>query len=348
MMDRRVRACFAVVMVVIGSVTVRQPVRAAGARTDANRLLGMETNPAVVNVLYRYGQNVSAANGAYGPNVTAPRSAWFLEYQRAGALDIIDGVVRPDQDPSLVRMGLSMFRFGLARQARDGLFPGSSLPFHGTAMFLSEAAPALIVLNASALGPAFAPEVRWQVARMQRAAYAIVRSVGGPGKLDDYTKNHRWFEAAIALAAVGILAGDATLERWSRVYAWRGIRMARPNGVMPEDGGHDTGYQGLGMINASRYLELEATGRLRTALQTTLGRGEAWLLSRVRPDGMVDQRGDTRSVGCQERDPVGKCKTVMYAPIYSALARWAVISGDARYSAAARRVWYRAGYWNRR
>jgi len=95
---------------------------------------------------------------------------------------------------------------------------------------------------------------------MQKAAYYMVRHVGGPGKIDDRTKNHRFYEAAIALGATGILAGDHTLVNWSKAYARIGIRMERTDGVMPEDGGHDSGYQALGMVNASRYLQLVATG----------------------------------------------------------------------------------------
>ena len=38
-----------------------------------------------------------------------------------------------------------------------------------------------------------------------------------------------------------------TLVKWPHAYAWDGIAMERANGVMPEDGGHDSGYQALGM-----------------------------------------------------------------------------------------------------
>lgn len=316
----------------------------SGRSSRVAAMVSVETSAPVYDVLYWAGQNTPAANGAYGPNITDPASAWYLEYQRAGAIDVLDGILRRAHDPSLIELGLRIFHFGLARQAADGSFPGSVWPFHGTAMFLSEAAPALLALKASSFAPEFATDLRWDTRRMHRAALFMVRSVGGVGKIDDSTKNHRFYEAALALGATGLLARDRTLVTWSRRYAWHGIHLEQRDGVMPEDGGHDSGYQALGMVNASRYLELLASGRLWKALYAALQRGEAWELSRVRSDGSIDQAGDTRTVDCRENDPTGHCKTVAYDPIYSALAHWAAISGDQRFSRASHLVYEHSGY----
>jgi hypothetical protein len=302
----------------------------------------VESSLPVFDVLYRYGHNDPAPNGAYGPNVTAPRSAWFLEYQRAGGYDVIAGALR--NQPALISEGLRMLRFGLAREASDGSFPGSAWPFHGTALFLSETAPALIFLEATGFKSQFSSELRWQTGRMRRAVYHMIRAVGGPGKIDDSTKTHRFYEVAVAIGAVGVLSGDEQLLGWSKQYAWRGIGMERADGVMPEDGGHDSGYQALGMVSATRYLALLGTGKLGHALHGALQRGEAWERSRIGSDGSVNQSGDTRTFGCRERDPSGRCKTVFYAPIFSSLAHWATVSGDQRYAHLARLVWTRSGY----
>jgi hypothetical protein len=318
------------------------PVVAAAINSAPSPFARIEASAPVFDVLYRYGQNVPDARGAYGPNTTAPASAWFLEYQRAGGTDVIAGVLR--NDPALIATGLKMFRFGLEREAANGAFPGSAWPFHGTAMFLSESAPALDMLRSSSYAGQFKSEINRDSVLMKRAAHYMVGAVHGAGRLDDYVKNHRWFEAAIALGATGILAHDPVLVRWSRQYAWHGIHMQRADGVMPEDGGHDSGYQALGMVSASRYLELVATGSLYNALFRALQRGEAWELSRISVNGSVDQTGDTRTAGCREHDPSGRCKTVFYAPIFSALAHWAAISGNAHFAVAAHQVWLRSGY----
>lgn len=312
------------------------------AHASAARLVAIEASPPVYDVLYRYGQVEAARSGAYGANIGASSHAWYLEEQRAGGVDVIDGVLR--KDSSLIALGLRIFHYGLARQAPNGSFPGSAWPFHGVALFLSEAAPALLILQASPVVSSYRPELRWQIGRMRKAAYAMVRSVHGVGKIDDPTKTHRRFEAAIALGATGVLAHDAALRRWSTVYAWQGIHMTLANGIMPEDGGHDSGYQALGMINACRYLVLLAHGKIYRALYGALRRGEAWELSRVGPDGSINQTGDTRTVGCEERSPNGRCKSVFYAPIFSALAHWGAITGNSRYQRAAHAVWLKSGY----
>lgn len=337
---------FAVGAAAYGSHAVA--VKSLGSRvisgTGVEPFVRLESSTPVYDVLYRYGQVSAASNGAYGANITAPRRAWFIEEQRAGSIDILDGVLRPNRDPAMVAEGMKIFRFGLDREAPNGTFPGSAWPFHGTAMFLAEAAPALLALRASGLDGQFAPEVQRDAVKMQRAAYAMVSSVGGPKHIDDTLKNHRLYEAALALGSVGMLAGDGTLQRWSRMYAWRGVHMERPNGVMPENGSHDSGYQALGMVDAIRYAALVATGSLKTAMLRALGRGEAWELSRVAPDGSVNQSGDTRTAGCKEHNPLGQCKAVMYAPIFSTLAHWAGLNDDARFAKFAHLVWLRSGY----
>lgn len=311
---------------------------ASGATARApSPFVKFETSTLLVNVLYRYGRTTAAANGAYDVNVHAPRSHWYMEAQRAGATDVIAGVVRGDT--GLIGDGLKMFHFALAREDGNGSFPGAHWPFHGAAMFLSEAAPALLVLKSSRFASRFGGEERWQTVRMHRAAYYMVRWIGGAGRLDDATKNHRFFEAAVALEATGSLTGDGTLKRWSQSYVRGGIRMERSSGVMPEDGGHDTGYQGLGLVSATRYLALSGHGSLYDHLYAAVSRAESWLLSRVGKDGSINQSGDTRTSGCQERTPSGHCKTVAYAPIFSALARWAVLADTIRYERTAYFVW---------
>jgi hypothetical protein len=180
---RRLRALFVLATVV---ATLLGPRPALGQRTDAHTsapahqgavgatpgpaaFVELESSVPVVDVLYRAGQVTGSAGGAYGANVKAPRNAWFLEEQRAGSVDLYDGVIR--DDPALITEGLRLFHYGLARQAPNGSFPGSAWPFHGTALFLAEAAPSLIFLQQSKYARQFAPEIRWDTGRMQRAAY---------------------------------------------------------------------------------------------------------------------------------------------------------------------------------
>jgi hypothetical protein len=316
------------------------PAALLAARPGPATLARLESSTLVVNVLYRYGEVTAAPSGADGANVRAPRSAWYLEEQRAGSIDVYDGVLR--DDPGLIAEGLHIFHYGLARQAPNGSFPGSAWPFHGTALFLAEAAPSLIFLDRSRFAGRFRGGVGRDTTRMQRAAYYMVREVGGPGRIDDLSKNHRRFEAALALGATGMLAGDHTLITWSHRYARQGIRMQLPDGVMPENGGHDSGYQAVGLSYAAQYIALLASGPLRNALVQAVTKGEGWEISRVRANGSIDRSGDRRTRNCVERGPNGECKSVFAIPIAGALARWASLSGSERFAAAADAVWARA------
>src|SRR5437588_7423344 len=159
---------FAPLLVVIALLVT--PWQAGAATAGLKTFTRVESSPPVFDVLWKYGHVDPVPSGAYGANVNAPRSAWFLEEQRAGATDVIDGVLR--HEPETLSVGLKMFHYGLAREAADGSFPGSATPFHGTAMFLSEARPALLMLKSSDYAGQFKGELAWETQRMQKAAYS--------------------------------------------------------------------------------------------------------------------------------------------------------------------------------
>ena len=64
-------------------------------------------------------------------------------------------------------------------------------------------------------------------------------------------------------------------------------------------------------------------------------RGLAWLAARVRPDGTVDQSGNTRTGFGQERGPQGNLKTMSYGSAYRAFYYWGMIERDPRLAAEA-------------
>ena len=69
-----------------------------------------------------------------------------------------------------------------------------------------------------------------------------------------------------------------------------------------------------------------------------LARGLAWLAARVRPDGTVDQTGNTRTGFGQERGPQGNLKTMSYGSAYRASFYWSLITGDSRWADLASRL----------
>ena len=100
----------------------------------------------------------------------------------------------------------------------------------------------------------------------------------------------------------------------------RGLARQDPTGFNPEKSGFDT------------IVDADAT---RAALRPILARGLAWLAARVRPDGTVDQTGNTRTGLGQERGPQGKLKTMCYGSAYRASYYWVMIAGDPRWAALA-------------
>lgn len=80
---------------------------------------------------------------------------------------------------------------------------------------------------------------------------------------------------------------------------------AGPERVNPEKGGTDTSYHAVGLLFAATYYTLLADEPLRAAMRPMADRGLAWLMVRVRPDGTVDQTGNTRIGFDQERGPLG-------------------------------------------
>ena len=72
-------------------------------------------------------------------------------------------------------------------------------------------------------------------------------------------------------------------------------------------------------------------------MQPIIARGLVGLAGRVRPDGTVDQNGNTRTGFGQERGPQGNQKTMSYGSAYRATFYVVMITGDARWAALANR-----------
>ncbi len=207
-----------------------------GVRT----FLQMEVSAPVFNTQYHYGKITPASNGAYLQNVGSSRSSWYIEDQRYGETDVVAGVLHENLD--MIRTGLKMFDFGLDREAKNGSFPGSYGLFHGTAMFLAAAGPAMIVLkdwtNEQSLGASTVKHVEWEISRMRKAAHYMVKSwYRKPGHIDDGGKEERFFEAAIALKSVGALdQGQAAPELGRHVCPRRNAHDQAKRGLDREQG----------------------------------------------------------------------------------------------------------------
>ena len=172
------------------------------------------------------------------------------------------------------------------------------------------------------------------------------------GRAHDDPYTHRFYLGADAIGETGVLLHDPDMIGRSRQYIRAGIARQNPSGFNPEKGGHDTSYHAVGLLFAMDYYTLVANDDMRAQLQPMLGRGMQWLRSRTRPDGTVDQSGNTRT-GAQlgakeERGPQGNLKTMSYGSAYRASFYYAMITGDPAWASEAALLYQGQDVENRR
>ncbi len=281
-----------------------------------------------------------APTGAYGPlNIGWERGTkdhWLIEEQRYAIDAVIAGISYHRQD--LIARGEAIFDWGFRNQRPDGSFDCPDR-FHSMSFFVEAAAHAALLLRASDMA---APNQAWIDAAAPRLRLAVEWMMAprnaGPGEAHDAPYTHRFYLDADAIGEAGILLGDAAMVRASRDLVRRGLARQDASGANPEKGGTDTSYHAVGLLFAETYYTVVADDAVRREMQPMLARGMGWLAARVRPDGTVDQAGNTRTGFGQERGPQGNIKTMSYGSAYRATYYWSLISGDARWAELAARL----------
>ncbi len=305
--------------------------------------LAFVTSPFLRHTAYAKPDRVAderAPSGAYGPLNTGweqgSKDHWLIEEQRYAIDAVIAGIGYHRQD--LVERGEAIFDWGFRHERPDGSFDCPDR-FHSMSFFVEAAAHAALLLGASDMVAAnegwiarAAPKLRASVSWM------IAPENAGPGQAKDAPYTHRFYLDADAIGETGVLLHDEAMIRASRAYVERGLARQDPSGFNPEKGGFDTSYHAVGLLFAETYYTLVADNGLRAAMRPMLARGLGWLAARTRPDGTVDQTGNTRTGFGQERGPQGNVKTMSYGSAYRANYYWAMILGDSRWAALAVRL----------
>jgi hypothetical protein len=164
------------------------------------------------------------------------------------------------------------------------------------------------------------------------AAWMLRPENEDPGRLHDAPYTHRFYLDACALGEAGMLLDDEEMVKRSREYIRSGLKRQDPSGFNPEKGGWDTNYQMVGLLLAMNYYTLVADDSVRQQMRPMITRGLGWLEARVRPDGTVDQTGNTRTGFGQERGPQGTLKRMSYRSAYRASYYWAMITGNEQWA----------------
>jgi hypothetical protein len=262
---------------------------------------------------------------------------WYIEEQRSGVDAICGGIAQ--QDSAAIERGLKILRWGFEQQQPDGSFNCPDA-FHSTSFFVEAAAHACLLLGASSFAERYAEEVNWMKPRVLQAALWMAEpAVELPGRKHNLPYTHRRYLVAAAFGEAGTLCGNKFLVDKSKDYIRDGISLEDPSGFNPEKGGYDCSYHAVGLVFAERYYDLVADPETKEQLFHMLQKANAWLRSRVLPDGTIDATGNTRTGMGQELNRGGEPKKVSYSQIYRAFYRWSLISGDATFERLAEEVY---------
>jgi hypothetical protein len=298
-------------------------------------LRGLVTDPLVDGMDPRGPMGKPIASGAVGLNgdfEAGKRPDLLIEMQANGGDWIQYGLVHNRLDWCAV--GWRIFRWGMRHQMPDGSFPEGRQPEFGTALFIESLGRSLLLArefgdasHESEFVPGVARAAQWIGAHDMDSDWEL---------LLDRQFAHRFWLYAAALGDAGKLTGDARPLAIAARFARRGMLAQRANGVDPEKGGFDVGYQAAGLVFAARYLVVADSLADRAGILRMLRKGIGWLASRVEANGDVDGTGSTR-IGI-EHDRSGRIKQVFYGVVVEAFGSYAYVSGDHGYDALALRV----------
>ncbi len=242
--------------------------------------------------------------------------------------------------PDWCSVGWRIFRWGMNHQLMDGSFPEGKQPEFGTALFIEALGRSLLLArefgdssHEAEFAPGLAKAARWLGAHDMDSDWELIF---------DRQFAHRFWLYAAALGDAGELAGDARLLAIAAEFARRGMLIQRANGIDPEKGGFDVGYQAAGLVFAARYLVVTDSEAKRAGIARMLRKGVGWLASRVEANGDVDGAGSTR-IGI-EHDRRGGIKQVFYGVVVEAFGSYAYVTGDHSYDALALRVRQSKGF----
>jgi hypothetical protein len=305
--------------------------------------LKFETSVFMKRTAYRLSDHIAAdfaPSGAQGRlNMQWDEShvgKWYIEEQRSGADAVCAGISQ--QDSAAIERGLKILRWGFEQQQPDGSFNCPDA-FHSTSFFVEAAAHASLLLTASPFAERYAQEIDWMKPRVLKAALWMAQpAIEKPGRKHNEPYTHRCYLVAAAFGETGVLCGNQFLIDKSKEYIRLGISRQDPSGFNPEKGGYDCSYHAVGLVFAERYYDVVADAELKKELFPMLKSANAWLRSRLLPDGTIDPTGNTRTGLGQERSRNGDPKKVSYAQTYRAFYHWSLISENVTFERLAEGV----------
>ncbi|HEY9154131.1 MAG TPA: hypothetical protein VIM69_03310 [Opitutaceae bacterium] len=277
----------------------------------APTLASIIRHPLLVSSLYRLPVSHDySADGAAGANRGGYR---WIEEQRQGAEWIVRGTAC--RQPNWNEIGWKQLDWGLRHQHRDGSFHSED-PFHSTSFFVEALARSCM------LDPEAATAAR--VEGLARAASWLMRpDIEGPGRAHNTPYTHRRYILAAAFGETGRVTGRQEFIQHAEAWAADGLSLQRKDGVNPERGGFDAGYQMVGVLFSLRYLPNCPNAELQRRLRKMVEHAVEQELEHQRGDGSIDPAGSTRIE--IEKSRIGKTKDVPYGEIMQALVYGSIL-----------------------
>lgn len=325
--------CFALLSP-FGSALADTPPPTFTGHAAKMQLLDLLSDPILVNDLYlknRITRVVSIADdGAVGANIEWEQKKspkFFIEEQREGADMIQAGVAL--KDTKLIDKGIKVLDWGFNHQADSGEFPETRDAVHSVSFFVEAVSRSILLLEQGRCG--YDAKIQQWLPKLQKAAqWMIPASANEASRIKDlYPFTHRYYILGAGLAQTALLLHDNAMAAVATDYIRLGLKQQQPDGINPERGGFDAGYQCYGMSLACHYTTICSDPALEKELREMALKGLGRVLTQVQPDGTVDITSSTR-LG-KEKDRQGHTKVMNYRFLTQVLVWANRVTGDPMY-----------------
>jgi hypothetical protein len=189
------------------------------------------------------------------------------------------------QNPDYRRLGWKILDWGLGQQNEAGGFESKDA-VHETTWFL-EALATSMAIDPMGVTPArrlgLARGIAW-LNESNRRRHVFETSA---------TFTHRCWMRASLYQSSSLLLGESRYEDYAAEWARQGLAQ-QVDGVFPERGGPDVGYQILGIQYLERYLAMIGHMKASRSVRAGLLSGLGWYKSKISAGGIIDRAGSTR------------------------------------------------------
>jgi hypothetical protein len=247
----------------------------------------------------------------------ANRKFWLSVGEQTGGMVPIDyGAIRNDQ--ALVDRFFTVIDVSFTHQQPNGSFDyppvvngavqGEPAEITGAGFFIGSSAMALLLLRGSPLASQYAHRIDALLPKYRTSLLWLSqpRQVTMMATADSRTANRLFFDAE-AFFLGDKLANVPEVRPSADYFLKLGLAQQAPEGYFLEHGGPDTSYSAISCLKLAEIALFVNDPRILPALN----RGVAWELSRIHPDGRIDETGNTRTGG-DKLTPDGRKYVVDY------------------------------------